>query len=667
MRSILRVSMNRLLAQLCLSFLMLSLLGGCGSGSSSNTASPQATGVSGVVYVQQGPVEGATVTVKSYDGQTLGTAITDVYGAYLVPTLVAGPYIAQATEVGNSRSWFGVSQNGRMNITHIGDFMIRLWYEAYSQNATDVFSRLNSTSNVPEESGIDLAVDLIAAYLLGVLELENLDINQDELTPTIKRVLQATSASGHTVTINSTDPYVDLSLVLDANINSEGEVVFAGQQVFNAVGYSNPNSVEAVIPNVNAVKQNAHWMSDYWDYIKDRKLSDIAIPGTHDSGTYKLGWGSGINTAKTQTVSLGQQLKDGIRYLDMRVTEAAHTGCADGSVWWLYHTWKSYRLQEGLDEIKTFINTPANSKEVLILDFQDVAIGYNDARAIDVLLALIQTKLGDHLVPMDQVANWHNSTLSEFVAQGRRIIVLMPTSTSTRVNASGFSPGCGAAFNPKYFAPRGGNLRSYYAELQTSAQIQEQVLTPQLQKDSPLGNNLFDLYRTQQSNGLLTVLQIVPRPSNLWYTGASASLSWGFPVDLLTYSGYRINAPLNLKMSQADVDSLVLWSTLNPFAITNTTAMSSYCQSGWLGKRLVTSLQGDSSKWNKPNIIILDNYNPMVGATKFNWVMPKHNGTRWVADWQGGYVDYVIRLNTLSRNGSLANVTGFNDDQCLDQ
>lgn len=199
------------------------------------------------------------------------------------------------------------------------------------------------------------------------------------------------------------------------------------------------------------------------------------------------------------------------------------------------------------------------------------------------------------------------------------------------------------------------------------AQIQEQVLTPQLQKDSPLGNNLFDLYRTQQSNGLLTVLQIVPRPSNLWYTGASASLSWGFPVDLLTYSGYRINAPLNLKMSQADVDSLVLWSTLNPFAITNTTAMSSYCQSGWLGKRLVTSLQGDSSKWNKPNIIILDNYNPMVGATKFNWVMPKHNGTRWVADWQGGYVDYVIRLNTLSRNGSLANVTGFNDDQCLDQ
>jgi hypothetical protein len=686
------------------------VLSSCGSGSSSGGTQSAASGVSGLVFTQQGPVAGAVVTLKSYDGQLLGTANSNESGEFFIATTVAGPYMAQAIELKSGAALYSISANTRINITHLSDFMLRRWYEALSLNIGTSFAGLNSTMPAPEEGAMDEAVDQIAYAVIPSPQFESLNIFGDEISARLEKLLRASAISGNTISINMIDPYLRFTVTLSTEVNSDGSVIFSGNADFTtaSLGTINPytslpnhaaflmasywkpisnsilavlnaispigsanaatmtqTNIVAIVGNAHQVKNNEHWMSDYWVHIKDKKLSEIAIPGSHDSGTYKLGWGSGINTAKTQNVSLGQQLKDGIRYLDIRVTEAAHSGCADPSVWWLYHTWKSYRLQVGLDEIRAFVSAPANSKEVVILDFQDIAVAYNDARAEDVLLALIQSKLGEYMVTTDQISNWRNGTLNDFVSQGRRVIVLLPTSISTRVNAAGFSPGCGAKFDGKYFAPRGGNLRSYYAELETSKDLQEKVITPQLQKDSPLGNGLFDTYRAQQTSGGLSIIQIVPRPSNAWYVAASASLSWGYPIDLLTYGSFRINAPLNLKMSQGEVDSVVNWSLLNPLRILDSTPLNSYCASGWLGKRLTMGMQGDPARWNKPNILIVDNYNPIVKATQFNWVLPKYIAGRWVSDWRGGYVDFVIRLNALPRDASLSAMTGFSDDQCL--
>ena len=684
------------------------VLSSCGSGSSSGGTQSASSGVSGIVFTQQGPVAGASVTLKNYDGQLLGIANSNDSGEFFIATTVSGPYMAQAIEPTSGTVLYSISANTRMNITHLSDFMVRHWYEALSLNMGTAFAGLNNSMPVPEEGAMDEAVDQIAYGVIPSLQFESLNIFGDDISASLEKLLRASTISGNTISINMIDPYLRFTVTLSTEVNSDGSVIFSGNADFTTASlgttYSSTSSnhagllatywrsisnsilglvkaispissayaattgqtnVVAIVGNAHQVKNNEHWMSDYWAHIKDKKLSEIAIPGSHDSGTYKLGWGSGINTAKTQNVSLGQQLKDGIRYLDMRVTEAAHSGCADPSVWWLYHTWKSYRLQVGLDEIKAFVSAPANSKEVVILDFQDIAVAYSDARAEDVLLALIQSKLGEHMVPMDQASNWRNSSLNDFVSQGRRVIVLLPTSISTRVNAAGFSPGCGAKFDGKYFAPRGGNLRSYYAELETSSDLQDKVITPQLQKDSPLGNGLFDAYRAQQTSGGLSIIQIVPRPSNAWYVAASASLSWGYPIDLLTYGSFRINAPLNLKMDQTQVSNLIAWSLLNPLRILDSTPLNSYCASGWLGKRLTMGVQGDPAQWNKPNILIVDNYNPIVKATQFDWILPKYMSGQWVSDWRGGYVDFVIRLNALARDSSLSAVTGFSDDQCL--
>lgn len=706
----------QLFIRVIVSLFVATILVACGSSSSSdsqNANSVNPAGVEGVVFTDQGPIANVVVVVKSYDGQLVGQATTDASGTYFIPTLTVAPYIAQATNPESGQVWYGISQNNNMNITHVADFMIKRWYEALSLDPNQVFSNLNADTPVPEEGAMSAVIDQVFYPVAQAFGVDSLDLFRDVITSSFAKALRATRITGSTISISMVKPFIAASIEVRAKANSLGDVVFSGQSVFDATLISQVNiyeaqsrvtgikhalsdywdsiqvaitrlskaispiasahaaqvnsNIEGVVPNVKQSQTNEHWMSDIWSSIKNKKLAEIIIPGTHDSGTYRLGWGSGVNSAKTQNVSIGEQLKDGIRYLDLRVTEASHRGCADDSVWWLFHTWKSYRLQEALEEIATFVKKPANSKEVIILDFQDITMNYDDSRAIDVLLALVQKKLGPHIAPMDQVTNWNNSTLANFIDQGRQIIVLVPTSTSKRVNAAGFTPGCSAKFDGKYFAARGGNLRSYYAELEDSQDIQEQVITPQLQKGSPVGDDQFNAYRTQQNNGFLNVIQIVPRPSNYWYTISVAQPAWGYPYNLLSYASLRINAPLNKRISKSDVNGvtgIVAVSLANPLAI-GSSPLASYCNSGWLGKRLLMGVQGNPSDWNMPNIIIVDNYNPQVPATQFAWVLPKYSNGAWAKDWEGSYVDFIVRLNKLSRDSSLSGISNFSDTQCL--
>ncbi len=699
-----------------ISICIVIILVACGSDLSSDSTGPshpQTAGVKGIIFTDQGPIPNVLVVVKHYDGQWLGQALTDASGAYFIPTLSDGPYIAQAKNLNSGLVLYGISQNSNMNITHVNDFMIQRWYEALSLNPTQAFEYLDVNTPVPDAPALSTFIDQIFYPVAKAFRVDSLNLFRDDISVIFERALRATSIAGNTISINMTEPFIRTAIEVQASADEQGEVIFSGQSIFDTAmsaplhfnvaqshfwkekysfsafwsniqrviaglskaispissAHAAPviSNIDGIVPNTNRTQTNERWMSDIWTSIQDRKLAEIIIPGTHDSGTYQLGWGSGINSAKTQNVSIGEQLKDGIRYLDLRVTEASHTGCADDSVWWLFHTWKSYRLQEALDEIAAFVKKPANSKEVIILDFQDITMKYDDVRAIDVLLALVQKKLGPHIAPIDQASNWHNSTLANFVGQGRQIIVLVPTSTSTRIDAPGFAPGCAAKFDNKYFAPRGGNLRSFYAELEDSQEIQEQVITPQLQRGSPLGDDRFNAYRTQQNKGLLNVIQVVPRPSNFWYGIAVAQMAWGYPYDLLTYASHRINAPLHLKISKADVNGIngiVAQSLANPLAI-GLSPLANYCASGWLGKRLLMGVRGNVADWNMPNIIIVDNYNPIVKATQFNWVLPKYTNGNWVKDWQGGYVDFVIRLNKLNRDNALNGLTNFSDTQCL--
>ena len=62
-----------------------------------------------------------------------------------------------------------------------------------------------------------------------------------------------------------------------------------------------------------AAARNPQWMLTIG---AGKKLTELSLPGTHDSGTYP---GVGGEIAQTQTMTIREQLDSGIRYLDIRL------------------------------------------------------------------------------------------------------------------------------------------------------------------------------------------------------------------------------------------------------------------------------------------------------------------------------------------------------------
>ncbi len=63
------------------------------------------------------------------------------------------------------------------------------------------------------------------------------------------------------------------------------------------------------------------WMERLYSQDSDVRLRDIAIPGTHDAGTFSIKSLASIEAVSvTQSRDLCQQAKDGIRYFDLRVS-----------------------------------------------------------------------------------------------------------------------------------------------------------------------------------------------------------------------------------------------------------------------------------------------------------------------------------------------------------
>ena len=75
-------------------------------------------------------------------------------------------------------------------------------------------------------------------------------------------------------------------------------------------------------PLTNSVKyQYSGWMHDNLHIIGDKKISEITIVGSHDSGTEKRNGGTSFSNncnTKTQTKNILGQLKYGARYFDIR-------------------------------------------------------------------------------------------------------------------------------------------------------------------------------------------------------------------------------------------------------------------------------------------------------------------------------------------------------------
>ena len=194
-------------------------------------------------------------------------------------------------------------------------------------------------------------------------------------------------------------------------------------------------SVDAVGPmNVDL----ADWMAEL-PALSTLPLTLLPIPGTHDSGSYGItpespwaltgkdqfgfltelpgflqdlivkpiaaGWG------KTQSKDLYEQFSDGIRYVDLRLTNEP-----DGQIY-LEHGLRSVLFDEAVDDIAAF--SSAHPKEVLVVYIQGIK-NFSPGTHAEVI-AQMDTAFGSRMVPR---ALGTSATLGDLWAIDKNVIVV---------------------------------------------------------------------------------------------------------------------------------------------------------------------------------------------------------------------------------------------------
>ncbi|OAI39881.1 hypothetical protein AYO39_02290 [Actinobacteria bacterium SCGC AG-212-D09] len=116
------------------------------------------------------------------------------------------------------------------------------------------------------------------------------------------------------------------------------------------------------------------WMHDLENQLWSRKLSDIVIPGSHDTGTYALPDDPISLIGKAQTEDITNQLNDGIRSLDIRVrwSEGAGTVAQPcySADYYARHgalTACSLTMSDIFNQIATWTNLPGNQQEIILV------------------------------------------------------------------------------------------------------------------------------------------------------------------------------------------------------------------------------------------------------------------------------------------------------------
>ena len=214
-------------------------------------------------------------------------------------------------------------------------------------------------------------------------------------------------------------------------LNGSGADLSANRPQSVTFGYS----VDAVGPmNVDL----ANWMAEL-DALSTLPLTLLPIPGTHDSGSYGItpssawaltgkdqfgfltelpgflqdlivkpiaaGWG------KTQSKDLYEQFTDGIRYVDLRLTNEP-----DGQIY-LEHGLRSVLFDEVVDDIAAFAT--AHPKEVLVIYIQGIK-NFSPQTHAEVI-AEMDAAFGTRMVPR---ALGTSATLGELWEIDKNVIVV---------------------------------------------------------------------------------------------------------------------------------------------------------------------------------------------------------------------------------------------------
>lgn len=125
------------------------------------------------------------------------------------------------------------------------------------------------------------------------------------------------------------------------------------------------------------------------EHLKDNVLvSEVSIPGTHDSATYATPCLGLPKVSQCQIMNIKQQLDSGIRFLDIRMRQI------DGEIIMCHGIVKLGNFREAVAQIASFLHE--NPTEFIIITFQNRDSGVNDSGA-KILALFSQYRVQYHL------------------------------------------------------------------------------------------------------------------------------------------------------------------------------------------------------------------------------------------------------------------------------
>jgi len=190
------------------------------------------------------------------------------------------------------------------------------------------------------------------------------------------------------------------------------------------------------LPSVNP----STWISDSLSVLSGKTLKEITLPGTHDSGSYKLTWlpMPGAESAKleaaakvaeelfvptewvikdwarSQDEDFYSQMQGGIRYFDLRCGWDNST-----QQWRTFHFLIGNPIDSLLQGISKFLKE--YPKEIVVVETSHYD-GSPSENNVEALRDLVLEHLGEYLFPVNLSFNF---TVGDMISSGKRAIVTM--------------------------------------------------------------------------------------------------------------------------------------------------------------------------------------------------------------------------------------------------
>nr|XP_033333750.1 PI-PLC X domain-containing protein 1-like [Megalopta genalis] len=184
------------------------------------------------------------------------------------------------------------------------------------------------------------------------------------------------------------------------------------------------------LKEIDCLKTQPTWMKERQDILGNRRISQIFLPGTHNSACYiENGKGNFItNSAITQDIDIIGQLIHGVRYLDIRVGR----NVLSDEVWWTYHgpLYRSVPLKTVIEQVKLFLN---NTEEIVIMDIREFPIGFDDMATHRRLVSYLEDEFQDYFLA--NCCGW-TATLNDIWSSGKRLIIGYENTQIVRKHAS---------------------------------------------------------------------------------------------------------------------------------------------------------------------------------------------------------------------------------------